>query len=595
MVREQNATTGYLFILDASNDTVSGGGPNVLQEVAEVNGTYTMIANVPLATPVDPSAWHAVKDVVSGTTVTTYIDGAKVASFDSAASTPTIPTLSAGSLGFREYTGEEASFKDLAVTSAMKTLYNNTLTQPSSIRGFSLPGSNTVPLIVDGAKRDRAVWSGDLAVEGPTLFYSSDSSNYIRGSLQLLGSYAGSNGYVSGDMPPQTPINTGPAPATTQNPYSASYSMYFVRDLALYYQYTADTSFVKQEWPIVENELAWSATQVDANGLFATTNADGADWDYYDGDKTGEVTAYNALYYQTLVDGVNLAKATGHTDLAAQYASQAASLKAKINATLFNTRTGVYDLSNTVTGVVAQDANAYAIEYGVAPADKVAGILARIKSSLWTATGTEPYSSGYSNIISPYVTGAELIARFDSTDSANAVTLLENEWGPMIAPGDIYTGTFWENESTTGTQGSSSTSMAHGWSTAPTSVLSEYVLGIQPVDAGYKTWTVRPQPGTLSWTEGQAPTPHGALSVKWNHDTNAGRFAMQVKAPTGTAGTISVPTFGAHVDVIVNGRTVWSNGHAVRRHNDLSATLDSGYVNLTVGSGTFDISTRPSR
>ena len=593
MVREQNATTGYLMILDASNDTANGPGPNQLQEVAEVNGAYTTIANVPLAQPIDPTTWHAIKEVVSGTTVTTYVDGVDVASFNSATASPAIPSISTGSFGFREYTGEEASFKNLTVVAGSKTLYSNPLTQTSAIKDFTLPGSNTVPLIVDGAKRDRAVWAGDLAVEGPTLFYSSGSSDYIRGSIELLGSYAGANGYVSGDMPPQTPINTGPAPATTQNPYSASYSMYFVRDLALYYQYTGDTAFVNKEWSLVQNELAWSASQVDANGLFATNSSDGADWDYYDGPKTGEVTAYNALYYQTLIDGANLAAATGHPALAAQYTSQAATLKTNINATLFNQATGVYNLSNTVTNVVAQDANAYAIQYGVAPADKVAGILATLKSSLWTSTGSIPYSTGYSTIESPYVTGSELRARFGATDTTDAVTLLENEWGPMITPGDLYTGTFWENESTAGTQGSSSTSMAHGWSTAPTSVLSEYVLGIQPVAAGYKTWSVRPQPGSVAWTEGQAPTPHGALAVKWSHDTSAGRFGMQVNAPRGTSGTISVPTFGANIEVTVNGHTVWSNGHAVGHHT-LSATLDGAYVNLTVGSGSFTIATRAS-
>ncbi|AMM20119.1 hypothetical protein AX769_08000 [Frondihabitans sp. PAMC 28766] len=308
------------------------------------------------------------------------------------------------------------------------------------------------------------------------------------------------------------------------------------------------------------------------------------------------MTAYNALYYQTLVDGATMATATGHAGLAAQYTAQAAKLKAKITATLFNQTTGTYNLSNTVTNVVAQDANAYAIEYGVAPAGKVPGVLAALKSTLWTAKGSVPYSgTAYSDIESPYVTGAELAARFGSDDTANAVTLLQNEWGPMITPGDLYTGTFWENESTSGTQGSSSTSMAHGWSTAPTSALSEYVLGIQPIAAGYKTWSVKPQPGTLSCTQGQAPTPHGALGVKWSHDAKAGSFAMQVTAPKGTSGTISVSTFGSSVDVVVNGRTVWSHGHAATQHGKASATLTGGYVNVPVGSGAFSVSTRLSR
>jgi len=137
--------------------------------------------------------------------------------------------------------------------------------------------------------------------------------------------------------------------------------------------------------------------------------------------------------------------------------------------------------------------------------------------------------------------------------------------------------------------------MAHGWSTAPTSVLSEYVLGIQPVAAGYKTWSVKPQPGSLSWTEGQAPTPHGPLVVKWSHNTSASEFSMLVTAPKGTSGTISVPTFGSNVDVVVNGRTVWSDGHAAQGAHGMSAVLTDGYVTLRASAGSYEISTNPSR
>ena len=261
-----------------------------------------------------------------------------MASFDSAAFPAGTAAHATGSFGIREFSGEQADFRNLSVTSPTSTvLYQNALSDASAIADFDVPGNNTVPLILDGAKRDRAVWSGDLAVEGPTLFYSTATSDYIRGSLELLGSYAGSNGYVTGDMPPQTPINTA-APGAVRNAYSASYSMYFVRDLAEYYQYTADTPFVQKEWSLVANELDWSAAQVDGNGLFVTTNDNGADWDYYDGNKTGEVTAYNALYYQTLIDGAQLAKATGHPGAAAVYTARAAALKSAINSRSCSTR-----------------------------------------------------------------------------------------------------------------------------------------------------------------------------------------------------------------------------------------------------------------
>ena len=77
MVRGQDAQHGYLFILNASNDTA--GTPNVLQELTESGTTYKhrqcFVGNSDR-----PGRWHTVKEVVSGTTVTTFIDGAQLAS-----------------------------------------------------------------------------------------------------------------------------------------------------------------------------------------------------------------------------------------------------------------------------------------------------------------------------------------------------------------------------------------------------------------------------------------------------------------------------------------------------------------------------------
>ncbi len=53
---------------------------------------------------------------------------------------------------------------------------------------------------------------------------------------------------------------------------------------------------------------------MDSRGLLATDASDGSDWDYYDGAKSGEVTAYNDIYYETLKDASVLANALGmHT------------------------------------------------------------------------------------------------------------------------------------------------------------------------------------------------------------------------------------------------------------------------------------------
>ena len=71
-------------------------------------------------------------------------------------------------------------------------------------------------------------------------------------------------------------------------------------------------------------------------------------------------------------------------------------------------------------------------------------------------------------------------------------------WDQMINPRNpFFTGTMWENIGPKGTATESRTSLAHGWASGPTSVLTSYVLGVQPVDPGYQTFTVEPHLGSL--------------------------------------------------------------------------------------------------
>lgn len=595
VVRGQDADNGYVFILDADDDTA--GTPNTLQELDLHDGTYTGVGSVTLPSDLAPATWHTVTTTTSGTSVAVAVDGVQVATVDSSsfpAGTTAYPT---GTVGLREYNGEEADFRDLSVVSSSgASLYSNALSSSTALSDFTVPGVNALASVLDGATRDRAVWSGDMNVEGPTTYYSTGDSAYLKGALQLLGSYQLSSGFVTGDEPPQTPLHTGTPVAGTTGSYSASYSIYWLLALSSYYLYTGDTAFIQQEWPVVQSELAWNASQVDANGLLSTTSDDGADWDFYDADKTGEVTEYNVLYYEALLDGAQLATGAGQTAQAATYTQQAAALKSAINAHLFDSATGLYYTSSTQTTGVAQDANALAVLYGVAPAANDASILASLKTKLWTSSyGPLPFSadSGNEGLISPFTSGYELDARLANDDTADAEQLLTTLWGHMIAPSAYSTGTMWENVSSTdGTPGLGSyTSLAHGWSTTPTSALSGYVLGIQPTSPGYADWSVQPHPGDLSWAEGQAPTPHGAVQVSWEGESGADQFAMGVTAPSGTSGTIAVPAYGAADPVVaVNGQVVWSGGSFTATTGIGGAHQDGDYVYLTgVQPGTFVI------
>jgi len=591
IVRGQDENDGYAFILNDSAD--ASGTPNTLQEFDLHGGTYSTLGSVALTTPLASGTWHTVNTTVSGSTLTVSLDGTQLTQL-------TDSTYSSGTVGFREYTGEEADFRNLTVTSSSgSTLFSDSLGSSAALSDFSpLPGSNSYASILDGAKRDRAIWVGDMNVEIPSVAYSTDDAAYLKGSLEALGSYQLSSGFVTGDLPPQTPLSTTQQQGSTGS-YSASYSIYFVLGLADYYLYSGDTAFLDQELSVLKGELAWNATQLDSNGLLTTNSSDNADWDFYDSGKNGEVTEYNELYYKALLDGATLAAAAGDSADSATYASDAASLKSAINAHLYNSSTGLYYLSNGDTSTVAQDANALAVLYGVAAASDDATILTAMKTDLWTTSyGPQPFSgSSYADTVSPYISGYELDARLAADDTADAETLLETVWGHMIAAGASQTGTMWENVSgSTGQPGLGTyTSLSHGWSTTPVSALSGYVLGVQPASAGYATWTVQPHPGDLSWAEGSVPTPHGAVAVDWAGESGAYQFSMQVSAPSGTTGTIAVPTYGASSPIVeVDGQTVWSGGAFTATAGITGAYASGDYVYLTgVQPGSYTVASNP--
>jgi alpha-L-rhamnosidase len=98
------------------------------------------------------------------------------------------------------------------------------------------------------------------------------------------------------------------------------------------------------------------------------------------------------------------------------------------------------------------------------------------------------------------------------------------------------------------------TSLAHAWSTGPTSALTSYVLGVTPASPGYATWQVAPQPGGLGWAEGAVPTPHGDITVKWA--SSPAGFAIAIQAPRGTTGTVVLPKGASRYSVTVNGKPV---------------------------------------
>jgi Bacterial alpha-L-rhamnosidase C-terminal domain/Bacterial alpha-L-rhamnosidase 6 hairpin glycosidase domain len=460
-------------------------------------------------------------------------------------STPGTVVLKGAGMQFGDgYLAKASDYQGFFLSSSEafnKMYYDGAYTDQTDMQPTGTNGA-AQPSVLDGAKRDRAIWSGDLKIEGQGIAdtLGANGDNYVKQSLLTLITSSQQGGGLNAD----TLFRTGP--------YSNSYSSWTLDAATTYYRNTGDTAFAQQILPWLEGQLSYDATLTDSNGLIVTgpqisTTNGGYDWDFYDGAKTGVVTAFNDLYYQALRDVAYIEANLGNAAKAAAYDQTADHVRDDINANLLNPATGTYYLSESDHSTFAQDANALSVLFGIAPTQKVPGILSALKS-LWGPHGSEPFSgTTYSNLISPYITAFEIEADYLADDTSDAERLIHLTWDQMIdRHNPFFTGTMWENIGPDGTATESRTSLAHGWASGPTPILASYVLGVQPADPGYKTFTVAPHPGNLQWAEGAVPTPYGRIFVRWTK--HGSRFSLTVEVPPQTTAAIELPG-GHHVTV----------------------------------------------
>lgn len=77
-------------------------------------------------------------------------------------------------------------------------------------------------------------------------------------------------------------------------------------------------------------------------------------------------------------------------------------------------------------------------------------------------------------------------------------------------------------------------SFCHGWASGPTPWLSQYVLGLTPLEPGCRKVAVRPRLGHLQWAEGTFPTPRGVIRIRHERQPD-GSIRSAIEAPEGIA------------------------------------------------------------
>ncbi|MFD0026561.1 alpha-L-rhamnosidase C-terminal domain-containing protein [Streptomyces sp. NPDC058382] len=412
-------------------------------------------------------------------------------------------------------------------------------------------------VLVDGAKRDRTVWPGDLGISVLTDHVSLGDLETVRNALQTLYNHQDP---TSGALP-----YAGPAVNFIGN--SDAYHLWTLIGTASYAQLSGDLDWTRTVYDGYLKALAHVVGKIDTDGLLAVTAA--ADWARTDAD--GKNLEANAIMYRALVTAGPLARSMDDAATADACAERAEKLRQAVGTQgYWDESAGLYRDKPSGAGaeLYPQDGNALAVWFGLVTDPARARTVSAALAKRWTAVGALTPEKG-ADAVHPFPGGMEVHAHFAAGRDSTALELIRREWGFMLNAPHGTASTFWEGYRADGTSDYSGSYMsaAHGWSTGPTSALTYFLLGIAPAADGGAGYSVAPRPGGLRRAEGQLTTPAGVIRVSWRARSHGG-FDLSLSAPAAVVDEVSVPVpEGGPCVVRVDGKRAWdgaSQAHGAR-------------------------------
>ncbi|KAI5926938.1 Six-hairpin glycosidase-like protein [Camillea tinctor] len=394
------------------------------------------------------------------------------------------------------------------------------------------------PALVDGAKRDRAVWPGDLGIAGEAavLAYGSPGREVLKNSLETLLYYQNTTGNTPGIFP-----YAGPSTRNfNRGALSDTYHAWTLIAIHRYTMNSGDTSWLSRYWPKIS-----AAVQFIINNLDTTTGleiqARSNDWGRL---TSGEYSAsLNALNYHALLCMASLSNNLSQAEV---WRDAAEKLKTQFNVLLWDENKGLYK-DNSSSTLYPQDGNSLALLYNLTTTANQAVTVSKGLEENWNSIG--PVSPELPDNISPFISGVELLAHFKAGETDRAFELMRRLWGYLLTDSKFTGSTFAEGLTSNGSLYYRSaagynydpayTSLAHSWSSAPTTALVTGVIGIDITEIGGASWELRPQLGSLAHASAGFDTGLGTFEVSIEVADDV--YTIDIIAPANSTGKLFLP------------------------------------------------------
>jgi hypothetical protein len=129
----------------------------------------------------------------------------------------------------------------------------------------------------------------------------------------------------------------------------------------------------------------------------------------------------------------------------------------------------------------------------------------------------------------------QALLKHDARYTTYVLDEIRTTYGAMIAAG---ASSLWET--TSGAEAfSRAGSLCHGWSAVLNYIAGAHVLGVRPLEPGFKRFTVAPLAGSLNRAQGVVPTPAGAIRVAWEQSAKV--FRLRLRHPKKLKPVLNLP------------------------------------------------------
>ncbi len=398
--------------------------------------------------------------------------------------------------------------------------------------------------IWDAPKRDRMAWMGDLDVSGHAIDAVFADHFLMQNTMDRLIDEAGD--------PLTRDVNGIPG-----------YSAFWVMGEADYFRHIGDKWYLASLHDRLIRLLDYMSGELDDNYFANTRNAwPFVDWSpEFDKDTAQARAATQFEFYKAFSDGAWMLEQMGDSPAAAKYRARAEAIRDAAQRKALDPSTDTF-------GRRWQE-NAMAIYAGVADAKET------------TAIWQDVLSHAPKFMISPYYNFYAISAMADAGHRREALDWIRKYWGGMIDEGAT---SFWEGYDPSWDKTDFHShlqaddgegyyvSLAHGWSSGPTVWLSEQILGVRPIEAGFRESAIRPDLAGLEWARGSVPTPSGPIDV--NYEARSGGLDAKIDVPSGVAARVSMPVCAGQKPLLVDGRA--AVGQATESGTRIEVQLEGG-------------------